>query len=180
MEQLKHIKQSLINQASTSLNDVKHVNAKELGEVVDMIKDLEEAMYYCSIISAMEDSKKEHEMKYYSHDYMHSIPVTKEYTPYMEYAPYMLRDNEWRESRNYYEENADNGKNYYGDRSSASRRMYMETKQTSDDKKASKELDKYIKDLTDDIIEMIQDSSPEEKQVLSTKLTWLSNRISGK
>jgi hypothetical protein len=33
-----------------------------MGEVIDMIKDLEEAMYYCSIIEAMEktNEKEEH------------------------------------------------------------------------------------------------------------------------
>lgn len=30
------------------------VNAKELGEAVDMLKDLAEAKYYCSIVAAME------------------------------------------------------------------------------------------------------------------------------
>lgn len=165
MEQLKNIKQCLVNQIQSSLNDIKHINTKELGEVVDMVKDLEEAMYYCSIITAMGESKEQkQDTKYYN---IH--PIQKDYTPYMEYAPYMMRDKEWRESRN-----------YYGDRSSASRRMYMESKHELDDKKSTKDLEKYIKDLTDDVIEMIQDSSPEDKQVLSTKLTWLANRINGK
>jgi hypothetical protein len=42
---------------------LKKANAKELGEVVDMIKDLEEAMYYCSIIKAMEKSEEENSEK---------------------------------------------------------------------------------------------------------------------
>jgi hypothetical protein len=32
-----------------------------LGEVIDMIKDLEEAMYYCSIIDAMDKTKEKEE-----------------------------------------------------------------------------------------------------------------------
>jgi hypothetical protein len=34
------------------------VNAEELGEVIDMIKDLEQAMYYHSIVKAMAESEE--------------------------------------------------------------------------------------------------------------------------
>ena len=61
MENLKNIKCSLVGLVQTQLGDLKHTDAKELGEVIDMIKDLEEAMYYCAIIEAMEESKKEKE-----------------------------------------------------------------------------------------------------------------------
>lgn len=54
MEDLKAIKKCLINQVQMECSDLKKVNTKELGEVIDMIKDLEEAMYYCAIIKAME------------------------------------------------------------------------------------------------------------------------------
>jgi hypothetical protein len=37
------------------------VDAKELGEVIDMIKDVEEAMYYHTIVEAMEGKGKEHQ-----------------------------------------------------------------------------------------------------------------------
>ena len=50
MEQLRNIEQCLVSTVQTQLGDLKHVNAKEMGEVIDMIKDLEEAMYYCSIM----------------------------------------------------------------------------------------------------------------------------------
>jgi hypothetical protein len=35
------------------------VDAKELGEAMDMIKDLSEAIYYCTITESMEKSSKE-------------------------------------------------------------------------------------------------------------------------
>jgi hypothetical protein len=35
------------------------VDAKELGEAIDMIKDLSEAIYYCTITEAMEAKGKE-------------------------------------------------------------------------------------------------------------------------
>ena len=59
MEQLKAIKRCLVDSLQSQLGDIKHLDAKELGEVTDAIKDLEEAMYYCSIIKAMEKSEEE-------------------------------------------------------------------------------------------------------------------------
>jgi len=63
MEQLRNIEQCLIGSVQGQMGDLKKVNAKEMGEVIDMIKDLEEAMYYCSIIEAMEKTseKEEHQ-----------------------------------------------------------------------------------------------------------------------
>lgn len=47
------------------------------------------------------------------------------------------------------------------------RKMYMEHKDLHHDKSIKiQELDKYMHELTDDIMEMIEDSSPEEKQLL--------------
>jgi len=40
-----------------------------------------------------------------------------------------------------------------------------------------KELEHYIKDLGEDLTDMIKESSPEEKQVLSTKLQQLATKI---
>ena len=176
MEQLKNIKHTLVNQVQTQLGDLKHTNAKELGEVIDMIKDLEEAMYYCSIIKAMEESKEEKEnsnnINYYMEPKMYSDGnETRSYTPYMEYAPYMMRDKDWREARLYNS----------ADRTYNSRRMYMEGKQNkSTDQQSMKDLEHYIQDLSDDLVDMVRDSSPEEKQVLSTKLQQLSSKVNTK
>ena len=153
MEKLKDIKCSLVNAAQEQLKDLKKVDAKELGEVVDMIKDLEEAMYYCSIIQAMEESKQKASEKYY--------------TPYMEYAPYMMEA--------HYRKNMDDDDNMH--RSYMSRRMYMENKYNADHSKATKELEHFFSDLATEINEMIEGSSLEDKQLLVTKLTWLANKI---
>ena len=56
MKQLKSIEQCLASAVQSQLEDLKKIDTKELGEVIDMIKDLEEAMYYCSITEAMEKS----------------------------------------------------------------------------------------------------------------------------
>ena len=189
MEQLKNIKQCLVSQVQGQLGNLEKVNAKEMGEVIDMIKDLEEAMYYCAITEAMEKSaeEKEHNMnvnyymegdmgrRYYDGQPRNSDGTyassnsnsgnNRYYVPYMEYAPYMMRDDKWRNE-------------HFGDRSGMSRRMYMEGKMYhGDDQQSMKELEHYIKDLGEDLTDMVKESSMEERQVLSSKLQQLATKI---
>ena len=194
MEELRSIEKCLVSQVQAQCGDLKKVNAKELGEVVDMIKDLEEAMYYCSIIEAMDETKEEKRgmnvnyymeggdmgRMYYGGQSRNSDGSfasssnsssgngnsgSRYYVPYMEYAPYMMRDSRWRDE-------------HFGDKSGMSRRMYIEGKQYhGDDQQSMKELEHYIKDLGEDLTDMIKESSTEEKQVLSTKLQQLATKI---
>ena len=46
---LKSMKEQLMNCVQGQLGDLSKVDAEELGEAVDMIKDLSEAIYYCTI-----------------------------------------------------------------------------------------------------------------------------------
>ena len=68
-------------------------------------------------------------------------------------------------------------------RSPISRRTYMETKEmhngnTQHDKDIKlKDLDKYLNELSEDIREMILDATPEEKQLLKTKLSTLVTKL---
>lgn len=77
MERLKHIKDTLLSAIEGQIGDLANVNAQELGEVVDMVKDMEEAIYYCSIVKAMEEQKEEKQMeeKYYSTRRPQYIPI---------------------------------------------------------------------------------------------------------
>lgn len=145
------------------MNHLGDVDAEELGEAIDMLKDLEEAIYYTTITEAMSegDSKKnksEHhkeEMMYYS-------------TPTM-----------YMDDRSTHDNNHSTGTHDAREgRSSASRKMYMEAKNTSSDKAMQlRELEKYMQELTNDIVEMIQDSSPEEKSYMEKKMTTLAAKI---
>ena len=85
MEQLKNIEETLINQLQTQTGNLEYVNTKEFGEVVDMVKDIEEAIYYCTITKAMEHQNKEE--KYY-----------------IEPKPYYYRDIDKQDGRMYYTE----------------------------------------------------------------------------
>lgn len=63
-------------------------------------------------------------------------------------------------------------------RSPMSRRYYMESKSTHQDKaKQLKDLENYMQELTTDVTEMIDGASPEEKQLLQKKLATLSAKI---
>lgn len=148
MERLKTIKDILIAQIQSQLGNLQQVDANELGEVVDMIKDIEEAIYYCTITKAMEQSEKE----------------IKKDIPYPQY-----REQEMPiEFRDYREGN-----------SPKQRKMYMESKELHKDKETQmKELERYMQELTSDIIDMIKDATPEEKQLLQKKISTLAAKIS--
>ena len=68
MEQLKNMKENLICCVQSQMADISHADTKELGEAVDMIKDLAEAIYYCTITEAMEakDKQPQYQLMYYT------------------------------------------------------------------------------------------------------------------
>lgn len=53
-EALKAMKEQLMSCVQGQMGDISKVDAHELGEAVDMIKDLAEAIYYCTISESME------------------------------------------------------------------------------------------------------------------------------
>lgn len=57
MEHLCAIQKTLIDMVECQLLNPQIVDTKELGEAVDMIKDLEETIYYSTIVHAMHEPK---------------------------------------------------------------------------------------------------------------------------
>ena len=140
MERLKQVKETLMGVIEAQMAHIHDVDAQELGEAIDMIKDIEEAMYYCTIIEAMKEPPHCQQSQY-------------------EYPMEASRD-------------AKEG------RSPHRRKMYLEAKTLHHDKgKQMMELEKYMQDLTKDLVEMIEDSSPEEKQMLHQKIAELANKL---
>lgn len=195
MERLKAMKETLMSAAQSQMGNLAATDTKELGEVIDMIKDLEEAIYYCSITESMKEHKEEEKyLKHYQEKYL-PIPMMNEM-----YQRDMDR-NDW--GRMYYPgrviESKDGSMNrgnsrYYTEKdwdmypinmrdsregkSPLSRKSYMEAKELHQGKEIQmKELDKYIQELGHDITEMIQDASPEEKQMLQQKISALATKI---
>lgn len=193
MENLKNMKNVLMAQAQAQMGNLSKVDAKELGEVVDMIKDLEEAIYYCTVVKAMEESKEEKTKV--EHYYTEYLPYEKSYV----HNPY--RDMDIPMGKMYYSEGGGRGgnsssggnsgnmggnRNYESQfhmdektgRSPITRRNYMEMKETHQDKNLQmQELEKYMKELSADVTEMIAGATPEEKQLLKQKMTTLIGMI---
>ena len=191
MERLKSIKDNLI--AAVQCQDISSADAKEMGEVVDMIKDIEEAIYYCTITKAMEEKYPEQSMYYGGRG-----GGMRGYTPDMKYRPEIYRDMDY--DRMYYTESGmaqtPSGR-YSGSvsqrtkmeapvriydsregRSGMTRRNYMEGKEMHHNQDAQmQELKKYMQELSEDITEMIQDASPDEKLLLKQKLTSLIQKL---
>ena len=182
MEYVKEIMDIVAEQAYEQLkHNLEHVNTKELGEVVDMIKDCSEACYYCSVVDAMEEANKEEEKRRY-------------YVPHADWTSMTPLDHDdWEHhtsGRMYYDYREPSHHIPYHDfnepvardlregRSPLTRRMYMEAKTQHQGKQVQlQELEKYMGELSQDITEMIADASPEEKQMLHKKLAALTNKV---
>jgi hypothetical protein len=74
------------------------VDTKELGEAIDMIKDLSEAIYYCTITEAME-GKDEYRKEYQGYNYIMPYPEEEYY-----------RDMDKLKGRMYYNGNGSDGR----------------------------------------------------------------------
>ena len=166
IEKLKSIQECLASAAEAQVYDLENVDAQELGEVIDIIKDIEETIYYCTVTKAM---KKDSEPMYYgeskkeSHVWREKDVSNKTWdnnSMYMEKEyPYAFEDA--REGRSY-----------------RSRKMYMEAKETHQDKTTQmRELEKYMQELAQDVTEMIEGASPEERQYLSEKISALATKL---
>ena len=63
-------------------------------------------------------------------------------------------------------------------KSPTSRKNYMESKEMHQPKTTQmRELEKYLQELSSDIVEMIQDASPEEKAFMEQKISALAAKI---
>ena len=234
IERLKTMKENFMCAVESQMYNLAEVDAEELGEVVDMIKDLSEAIYYCEVAKAMEESEKnekngngqQQEMMYYTPMYYNDGGRGQGGGRGNSYYPERSGNTDGRDMpRMYYDGGGSSGggggsgqggsssggsssggggnsggsssggsgggSSYYTERemprvfedpregkSYRSRRMYMEAKETHSDKSTQmKELEKYAQELTSDIVEMVEDASPEEKQYLSKKITALATKI---
>ncbi len=211
MERLKAIKEQLLSCIESQMgSNLTEVDAKELGEVVDMVKDMDEAMYYCSVVKAMEESKEEEKMMDKIKKY---LPQTDGQHFYAEMrSPYRHMEPDYRDmdrdyGRMYYSDggrggsdrtgggmssnSSSGGSRNYSDynypmeirdvregRSPMSRKNYMESKELhKGTPEQMKELESYMQELTNDIVEMIEGASPEEKTMLHQKLITLASKV---
>lgn len=179
-DKLRWMKETLICAAENQLCNLEEVDAKELGEVIDMIKDLEEAEYYCAVVKAMKESDKqeEHYQMYYTDPMMPNGVYydEKEMPSHMTHMDdtYMMGMNKNSMPQMDKEMMMDPK----AGKSHMSRKMYMEAKEKHSEKAIQmRELEKYVQELAQDVVEMIEGSSPEEKQYLSKKISALATKV---
>ena len=136
---LMWMEEQLVAEAEKQFECLEEVCTKELGEVIDMIKDLKEAIYYEAVTKAMESDSWKTEKS----------------------------DHHLSDSRSDYESKI-----------SHSRQLYIEARHMNKDKATQlRELEKYMQELSQDVVDMIADASPEEKQYLEKKITALASKV---
>ena len=177
-EKLKWMKDCLICTVENQLCHLDEVDTEELGDAIDMIKDLEEAIYYCTVTEAMNKQGKEMHMEMKKSDH-HQKP--EDDRMYYGGSPMYADSGHPNSGNGTSSTNYGGGRMYYDEdtgRSPMSRKMYMEAKHMNKDKATQlRELEKYMQELSQDITEMIADASPEEKQYLEKKITALASKI---
>ena len=178
------------------------VDTCEMGKVIDMIKDLAEAMYYRTLAKTMDESEDEEILKmfdrygrdnrfydHYRYEDGRFAPkgrgtYRRNYDePIWHMTPEMYRDMD-REpyGRMYYTEPTHMHDSREG-KSGMSRRTYMDTRDahkanTQQDKEAKMhDLEAYMRELSDDLTELIADMIPEEKNLAKSKLSTLVSKM---
>jgi hypothetical protein len=204
------------------------IDAEEMGEVTDMIKDLAEAEYYSKISKAMDESEygedydykgayDEHERKGYRGQRRDSRGRYMSNRGRRGYESYMMPDMDYDEmermrdydrgaGKMYYSGSGSSGgssmgssssmgsgqsssdsmggnRNYSESRYDRAKRGYEETKtmhkdNSSESKQAKmKELENYMKSLAEDVTDMVNDMSQEEKSLVKQKMQVLMQKI---
>lgn len=176
---------------------IENVDTCEMGKVVDMMKDLSEAMYYRTLTKAMDESNLEETLemferygdgrrfydKYRYGDGRFAPKGRGTYRrgydePYYHMTPEMYRehDPEW-----YRDMDRKDGKMYYTEpitmesRYDKAKRMYTETKakhnsgSVEDKQLTLKEGEKMLNVIIDELMEMVSDATPEMKNMIKTK-----------
>ena len=187
MDRLKTMKNCIMSQVESQMANLQSVDTKELGEAIDMIKDLEEAIYYCTITKAMEEKSKT-EPAYYTPYY-----PDRDYDHYMGERMYYTEGGSSHGSNMSSGMSTSGGSRSYSEyqlpiefrddregRSPKYRKMYMESKEMRQPQdKKMKDLEKYLQELSVDITEMVEGASPEEKQMLQKKIAVLATKVNG-
>ena len=181
------------------------IDAEEMGEVTDMIKDLAEAEYYSKISKAMDEAEygedydyrgayDEHERKGYRGQMRDS---KGRYTSRKRgYMP-MMRDYDWDNMQMDRDMDREHGKMYYTEpmtmrndnqthsesRYDRARRGYEESKamhksgSIEDKKKNMESLEHYMKELSEEMAELIESMDASEKTMVRSKLQTLAQKV---
>lgn len=205
MYRIHDMLEDISESATTELaKGTEHVNTKEFGEVVDMIKDLSEAeknkwqsCYYKSIVEAMEESEygKDYDWSGPDEDRMGYPRMRDSRGRYMSSRrgydrmgmdDMMMEDPRYMDNRMGYSNGAYGGGRRgqtmnQGSRYGYSHDEYMNKikMHSSNDpetmKKRAKMIDEHMDDMYEMFKEEVADMSPEEKQMWKSKLNKIIN-----
>lgn len=179
IERLKTLNEHLVTCAQSQMMNLDQVDTHELGEVIDMIKDLHEAMYYCSIVTAMEEGQKQ-EKHYGAHEQQERLRENDYNMGHMYYTDTNTNPYNRNQVRIYkdHSEYPQEIRDYREGRSPMGRKGYIEAKEKHQSKDTQMhELEKYLNELSQDIVEMMEEATPEERNMLQQKLNVLSSKI---
>lgn len=162
LDRLKALEERALLLAETGLNqDVSCIDANEVGKIIDIVKDLKEAMYYCSIVAAMENT--DYESNYNRRNYYPHYGTNRVYPEYdrMYFTPKVSTN--W--TSDYYNmgdsHSVDDGESW------KYRRNFIQSK---DMKKSDVETMEDLKDFfdafQDDLLEMYNKSTTSENLIL--------------
>lgn len=219
---IKHIHETIEKIADCAKTEVckgvENLDTKEMKEVAEILNELCEAEYFCTLTKAMGEYEygKEYDMdgpmeerRYYrgrARDSMGRYKSRRGYDEMMDYHEMYpmehYRDMDREYGRMYYSgSGSHDGNSMSGSvvsgtrmhesgmrdhregRSGMSRRSYMETKEmhpgnSAEEKQAkTKELEKYMTELSSDLTEMLAGASAEEKSMLKSKMQTLLSKI---
>lgn len=166
-ERLICLKDILLSAIECEMSNIYDADYEELGAAIDMLKDLEEAIYYRTVTEAMHGKDSEDYEREYNKKFGHRQSDDRMYYP-------MYDD----EIKSHMMDGHMDTRDHREGKSHMSRRMYMEAKEMKKDKTTQlRELEKYMQELTSDMVDMIQDASSEEKQYLEKKISALAVKI---
>lgn len=185
---------------------IENIDPCEMGQVTDMMKDLAEAMYYRTLMKAMEESSADETMEmferfgdgrrfYDNYRYANGRFAPKgrgirrgyDEIPYYHMMPEMRdsmehdRDMDRTHGRMYYTEPVKvnmSESNY-----DKAKRHYTESKElhkantTEDKEQKMKSLDGYMKELSRDVTELSHDMTAEERTMLKSTLSNLVSKM---
>ena len=199
--------EKLSEAAECELNKgIENVDTCEMDKVVDMMKDLSEAMYYRTLTKAMQESDTEEIMemfdkygddgkryydmwRYKSGRFApkgrgtrrgYEEPPYYHMTPdqYKEHDPEYWRDLDRKDGKMYYTEPITMESRY-----DKAKRGYEESKMTHKEntpehKQAKmKDLEAYLKELSEDVTQLLSDATPEERAMVRGKMQVLTQKI---
>lgn len=171
LEDIKYVKEAALSQLKMHICD-ESCSEQALGEVADIVKDMCESEYYCTVTKAMEESVNDPYAGVYGYSNPRmKMPDMRGYRPFVDQQPYI---NEYLgiEDRMGYNPTASSthsDMNQYGKafrEYERSRKHYTATKDESDKMEMQKHMNEHIRDIITTVRQMWKESDQEQKMHL--------------